>query len=107
MVDFFLGLDPIIQALIATLFTWGMTALGAALVFATKSYNQKLLDGMLAFAGGVMIAASFWSLLDPAIKMAEGGNVPVWIPVAVGFMLGGSSCGGLISYFLIFLQTYL
>lgn len=94
MVDFFLELDPVIQALIATLFTWGMTALGAALVFTFKSYNQKLLDGMLAFAGGVMIAASFWSLLDPAIEMAEGGELPAWLPVAVGFMLGGISLWG-------------
>ena len=89
MVDFFLGLDPVIQALVATLFTWGMTALGAALVFTTKSFNQKLLDGMLGFAGGVMIAASFWSLLSPAIEMAEGTRVPAWVPAAVGFMLGG------------------
>ena len=59
MVDFFLGLHPVIQALLVTLFTWGMTAIGAALVFTTKSFNQKLLDGMLGFAGGVMIAASF------------------------------------------------
>ena len=89
LVDFFMGLHPVNQALIATLFTWGMTALGAALVFTTKSFNQKLLDGMLGFAGGVMIAASFWSLLSPAIEMAVGGNTPAWIPAAVGFMLGG------------------
>lgn len=89
MVDFFLGLDPVIQATIATLFTWGMTALGAALVFTTKSLNQKLMDSMLGFAGGVMIAASFWSLLSPAIEMAEGGSVPRWVPAAVGFLLGG------------------
>lgn len=89
MVDFFLGLHPVIQALLVTLFTWGMTAIGAALVFTTKSFNQKLLDGMLGFAGGVMIAASFWSLLSPALEMAESGSTPAWIPVAVGFMLGG------------------
>lgn len=89
MVDFFLNLDPIIQATIATLFTWGMTALGAAVVFTTKSFNQKLLDGMLGFAGGVMIAASFWSLLSPALEMAGGGVLPAWLPAAVGFMLGG------------------
>lgn len=89
MVDFFLGLHPVIQALLVTLFTWGMTAIGAALVFTTKSFNQKLLDGMLGFAGGVMIAASFWSLLSPALEMAESGSTPAWIPAAVGFMLGG------------------
>jgi zinc transporter, ZIP family len=89
MIDVFIGFPPVIQAMIATLFTWGMTALGAALVFTTKSFNQRLLDSMLGFAGGVMIAASFWSLLSPALDMAEGGRVPVWIPAAVGFMLGG------------------
>jgi len=77
------------QALIGTLFTWGMTALGAALVFTTKNVNQKFLDSMLGFAGGVMIAASFWSLLSPAIEMAEDGPFPSWFPAAVGFLLGG------------------
>lgn len=88
MVDFFLNLPPVIQALIATCFTWGMTALGASLVFATKSLNQKLLDGMLGFAGGVMIAASFWSLLSPAIDLAEASGTQGWFPAAVGFLLG-------------------
>lgn len=87
--EWFSNLSPVIQALIATLFTWGMTALGAALVFTTKKMNQKVMDGMLAFAGGVMIAASFWSLLVPAIEMSEGGNLPSWFPAAIGFMLGG------------------
>lgn len=86
---FFLSLDPVWQAFLATLFTWGMTALGAAFVFLTKRTNQKFLDSMLGFAGGVMIAASFWSLLAPALEMAEGGNVPAWVPAAVGFLLGG------------------
>lgn len=89
MIDFFIGLDPVMQALLATLFTWGMTALGAALVFTTKTVNQKLMDGMLGFAGGVMIAASFWSLLAPSIEMAETGPFPSWFPAAVGFLLGG------------------
>lgn len=89
MLDFFLNLNPVVQALIATCFTWGMTALGAALVFTTKTFNQKLLDGMLGFAGGVMIAASYWSLLSPALEMAEGDPIPDWIPAAVGFLLGG------------------
>lgn len=89
MVSFFMELSPVMQALIATLFTWGMTALGAALVFTTKTVNQKLMDGMLGFAGGVMIAASFWSLLAPSIEMAETGPFPSWFPAAVGFLLGG------------------
>lgn len=89
MINFFETLDPVAQALIATLFTWGMTAIGAALVFTTKTMNQKLMDGMLGFAGGVMIAASFWSLLSPAIEMAESGPLPSWFPAAVGFLLGG------------------
>ncbi|MCG1029014.1 ZIP family metal transporter [Virgibacillus halodenitrificans] len=89
MVDYFLNLDPVAQAALATLFTWGMTALGAALVFATKGFNQRFMDSMLGFAGGVMIAASFWSLLSPALDMAEGGPIPVWVPAAVGFILGG------------------
>ena len=88
MVEFFASLSPVYQALLGTLFTWGMTALGAALVFTTKRVNQKFLDGMLGFAGGVMIAASFWSLLAPALEMAEGGAVPSWVPAAIGFLLG-------------------
>jgi|SRR5699024_3319189 len=87
--DFFLSLTPVNQALIGTLFTWGMTALGAALVFTTKTFNQKLMDSMLGFAGGVMIAASFWSLLSPALVMAEDNGTIAWIPAAIGFMLGG------------------
>ncbi|MGP4080016.1 ZIP family metal transporter [Pseudalkalibacillus sp. R45] len=88
MVEFFSTLSPFMQALIGTLFTWGMTALGAALVFTTRTMNQKLMDGMLGFAGGVMIAASFWSLLSPAIDMAEESALPAWVPAAIGFMLG-------------------
>jgi len=87
--EWFSGLSPVHQALLATLFTWGMTALGAALVFTTKSVNQKFLDSMLGFAGGVMIAASYWSLLAPALEMAEGGNLPSWMPAAIGFLFGG------------------
>ena len=81
---FFMKFNPIIQALLATLFTWGMTALGAALVF-TKTLNQRLLDSMLGFAGGVMIAASYWSLLAPAIEMSEGNAIGNWFPAAFGF----------------------
>jgi len=89
MVEWFSGLTPIIQALIATLFTWLVTALGAGLVFFFKKINRKVLDGMLGFAAGVMIAASYWSLLAPAIEMAEGSGLPAWIPATVGFLAGG------------------
>ena len=89
MVNWFAGLNPILQALIATLFTWFVTALGAALVFFFKTINRKVLDGMLGFAAGVMIAASYWSLLAPAIEMAEESSLPAWIPATAGFLLGG------------------
>ena len=89
MATWFSGLSPVLQALIATLFTWFVTALGAALVFFFKAINRKVLDGMLGFAAGVMIAASYWSLLAPAIEMAEGSSLPAWIPATSGFLLGG------------------
>lgn len=91
MIDFFTHLSPVWQALIATTFTWLVTALGAATVFLFKQVNRKLLDGMLGFAAGVMIAASYWSLLAPAIEMSqETSKVPVWVPAAVGFLSGGA-----------------
>jgi zinc transporter, ZIP family len=91
MTNFFIHLHPIWQALIATIFTWFVTALGAATVFLFKQVNRKLLDGMLGFAAGVMIAASYWSLLAPALEMAEEtANIPAWVPAAVGFLLGGA-----------------
>jgi ZIP family zinc transporter len=83
-------LNPVVQALVGTLFTWGMTAAGAALVFLFQRENRKLLDTMLGFAAGVMIAASFWSLLAPAIEMSEGGRFPEWFPAAAGFLLGAA-----------------
>lgn len=89
MVVWFTGLHPVAQALTATLFTWFVTALGAGLVFFFKEINRKVLDGMLGFAAGVMIAASYWSLLAPAIEMAEEGNLPAWVPATAGFLLGG------------------
>ena len=89
MVAWFTGLNPVLQALIATLFTWSVTALGAAFVFFFKSINRKVLDGMLGFAAGVMIAASYWSLLAPAIEMAEDGSLPAWVPATTGFLMGG------------------
>lgn len=82
-------LHPVVQALLATMMTWGLTALGAAGVFLAKAPSRKLLDGMLAFAAGVMIAASYWSLLAPAIELSEGGPLPAWLPPAIGFILGG------------------
>lgn len=89
MIDWMLTLEPWQQALIATLFTYGMTALGAALVFFFKTIEQNVMSLMLGFASGVMIAASFWSLLDPAIEQAEAnGDIP-WLVVAIGFGLGG------------------
>lgn len=88
-ISWFTSLNPIYQTLVATLFTWGMTALGASLVFFFKTINRKALDGMLGFAAGVMIAASFWSLLAPAIEMAEEGPLPSWVPATVGFLAGG------------------
>lgn len=83
------NLHPVVQALIATLFTWGMTALGAAAALAPWQLSRRTLDGMLGFAAGVMIAASFWSLLAPAIEMSAGKSIPAWLPPAIGFMLGG------------------
>ncbi|WP_197740411.1 MULTISPECIES: ZIP family metal transporter [Desulfosarcina] len=89
-IDFFLGLSPVLQAFIATLFTWFMTALGSGLVFFFKTINRKVLDAMLGFAAGVMIAASYWSLLAPAIEMAEESSLPAWVPATSGFLLGGA-----------------
>ena len=94
MATWFSNLNPIIQALLATCFTWGLTALGASAVFFFKSINRKVLDGMLGFAAGVMIAASYWSLLAPAIEMTEeAGGIP-WVPATVGFLLGGAFLWG-------------
>lgn len=89
MIDWFNQFDPVVQALIAGTFTWAVTALGAGQVFLTRKINRALLDTMLGFAAGVMIAASFWSLLVPSIDMAEIQGVPKWLPATVGFLLGG------------------
>ncbi len=88
MIDFFKNLHPILQALVATCFTWGLTAIGASVVFIAKDVSRKMLDGMLGFTAGVMIAVSCWSLLAPAIKMSEGRDLPAWFPAAVGFITG-------------------
>jgi ZIP family zinc transporter len=90
MIELFSGLSPILQALVATMFTWGLTALGASLVFGTKNVHRKVLDAMLGFAAGVMIAASFWSLLAPSISLSAEGALPLWIPPLIGFMAGGA-----------------
>tara|TARA_B100000959_G_C14920753_1_gene599394 strand:- start:705 stop:1523 length:819 start_codon:yes stop_codon:yes gene_type:complete len=83
------GFSPIEQALLAGLFTWFMTALGAGIVILFDEIERKVLDAMLGFAAGVMVAASFWSLLSPALEMSEGKSLPVWFPALVGFLLGG------------------
>jgi len=89
MIDFLETYGPVIQALMATLFTYGVTAAGAALVFLTKSIKPNVMDSMLGFAAGVMIAASFWSLLAPGIEMAQQmGQIP-WMTAVIGFMAGG------------------
>ena len=86
--SFFEQTPPVLGALYATLFTWGMTALGASFVFFFKTMNRAFLDGMLGFTGGVMVAASFWSLLAPGIEMSPGEGFVKVIPAAVGFGLG-------------------
>jgi ZIP family zinc transporter len=82
-------MPPVLQAMLAGIFTWGMTVLGAALVFGTKKVPRKLFDAMLGFAAGVMIAASFWSLLAPAIDLSAAGALPEYVPPLIGFLLGG------------------
>lgn len=99
ILKFFEGLDPVVAALIATTFTWLVTAAGAGLVFLFKDLSRKALDGMLGFTGGVMIAASFWSLLSPAIEMSPGAGFIKAVPAAVGFGLG--------ALFLFFLDKFL
>lgn len=86
-------LNPVFQALAAAIVTWGMTAFGASVVFSARDISRRILDGMLGFAAGVMIAASFWSLLVPALEMAAHLDIPVWFPAASGFLLGGMFLG--------------
>jgi ZIP family zinc transporter len=88
IIDYFSSIPPVLAALYATLFTWLVTAAGASLVFFFKSMNRGLLDGMLGFTGGVMVAASFWSLLAPAIEMSGGDGFQKVIPSIFGFMGG-------------------
>lgn len=95
IIDYFSSIDPILAAFYATMFTWFLTALGASFVFLFKNMNRIVLDGMLGFTGGVMIAASFWSLLSPAIEMSKGEGFVKVIPAAVGFLLGAMFIFGL------------
>jgi len=87
--EWFSNLNVILQALLATLFTWGVTALGALSVFFFKKMNQKILDLILGFASGVMIAASFWSLLSPSIELSEELGYISWLLPSLGFLFGG------------------
>ncbi|MFN7777167.1 ZIP family metal transporter, partial [Flavobacterium sp.] len=95
VLHFFEQIDPVLAALLATLFTWGLTALGASFVFFFKTMNRVVLDGMLGFTGGVMVAASFWSLLAPAIEMSEWEGFVKVITAAVGFLMGAFFIFGL------------
>lgn len=88
IIAFFQKTNPVLGALYATLFTWGLTALGASLVFFVKELNRAVLDGLLGFTGGVMVAASFWSLLAPGIEMSPGEGFVKVMPAAIGFGLG-------------------
>ncbi|MCW9708633.1 ZIP family metal transporter [Fodinibius salsisoli] len=87
--EWFISISPVYQSLFGGLFTWGLTSLGAALVFFFRTINQKVLDAMLGFAAGVMIAASFWSLLAPSIDMAVAQGITAWLPAVIGFLTGG------------------
>lgn len=95
LTEFMQNRGPVTAALIATMFTWFLTALGASFVFFFKTMRRDVFDGMLGFTGGVMIAASYWSLLNPAIEMAESQGVPGWMPAAIGFGLGALFMYGL------------
>ena len=88
LISFFENQNPVIGAFYATIFTWLMTALGASLVFFIKNLNRMVLDGLLGFTGGVMVAASFWSLLAPGIEMSPGDGFIKVLPASIGFALG-------------------
>lgn len=88
LIHYLESIDPIMAAFYATMFTWFVTALGASFVFFFKTMNRTILDGMLGFTGGVMVAASYWSLLSPAIEMSEGEGFVKVMPAAIGFLMG-------------------
>lgn len=90
IVQYLEGVDPILAAFYATIFTWFLTALGAAVVFFFKTMDRKILNGMLGFTGGVMVAASYWSLLDPAIEMSSGSGFTKVVPAVLGFTMGAA-----------------
>jgi len=95
IIEYLSGINPILAAFYATIFTWGLTALGASFVFFFKSLKRSVLDVSLGFTGGVMVAASFWSLLAPAIELSHGdGFIRVW-PAAFGFFLGAAFLYGM------------
>ena len=87
MINIFLELSPVMQAFLATLFTWGVTMLGASIVFFFREVKKGIMDALLGFSAGVMIAASFWSLLSPAIDMANSMNMISWLVVFLGFLV--------------------
>lgn len=89
MSNFLMNLSPVWQSLIATIFTWSITCLGASIVFFFKKVNKSVMDALLGFSAGVMIAASFWSLLNPAISMADSLKMNSWLVVFLGFFSGG------------------
>ena len=95
IVDFFSSISPVKGAFYATLFTWLLTAFGASFVFLFKTMHRGFLDGMLGFTGGVMVAASFWSLLAPGIEMSPGEGFIKVIPAAIGFGMGALFIFGL------------
>ena len=95
LIQFFESIDPVLGALYASIFTWGITALGASTVFFVKTMNRAVLDGLLGFTGGVMVAASFWSLLAPGIEMSPGTGFVKVIPSIIGFGLGALFIFGL------------
>lgn len=90
MTNRFLQLNTVSQAFVAGLFTWSITAIGASVVFFSRGVNRKLLDSMPGLATGVMMAASYWSLLAPSIEIASHGSLPSWIPATVGLLLGAA-----------------
>ncbi|MCX6093305.1 MAG: ZIP family metal transporter [Candidatus Bipolaricaulota bacterium] len=95
MLGGFSQISPVLQALLATLFTWFVTALGASLVFFFREIERRVLSAMLGFAAGVMIAASYWSLLAPAVALSEGSGLPKFLPPLAGFLVGGAFLWGI------------
>ncbi|HEY8475455.1 MAG TPA: ZIP family metal transporter [Chloroflexota bacterium] len=92
--DAFRTLHPVAQAFVATCGTWLLTALGASTVLLVRGVRRSVLDALLGFSGGVMIAASFWSLLVPSVELTEGTGLPAWLPAVVGLVLGAATLQG-------------